>query len=73
MPNRGRYETHDFPGADVLDPEPGFYDNMATLDYSGMYPNIVRAFNFGPTTWYEDADAAYAEVGGVVTFANAEE
>lgn len=61
MPNKGRFDTGDFPGADVLDPEPGFHDNVATLDYSGMYPNIVRAFNFGPTTWYEDVGSLRGE------------
>lgn len=63
MPNEGLHSSESFPGADVLDPEPGFYDSVATLDYSGMYPNIVRAFNFGPTTWYEDRPSAEEEHG----------
>lgn len=65
MPNKGRHDTDGFPGADVLDPDPGFYSQVATLDYSGMYPNIVRAFNFGPTTWYEDATALREAEGDV--------
>jgi len=60
MPDKGG-DKGDFPGADVLDPNPGLYEGIATIDYSGMYPNIIRAFNFGPTTWYEDERSLRAD------------
>ena len=64
MNNRGRHaDTGEFPGGDVLDPTPGMHEDVVTLDYSGMYPAIIRAFNLGPSTWHEDA-AAYREALG---------
>ena len=40
-----------FPGGYVLDPVPGLYEDVVAPDYSGMYPNIVRAWNFGRETF----------------------
>jgi DNA polymerase I len=53
----------DFPGGYVLDPEPGLYDWLMAPDYSGMYPNIVRSWNFGRETWVPDEHLAYDEAG----------
>jgi DNA polymerase elongation subunit (family B) len=51
QPNKQSYKKPpDFPGGYVLDPTPGLYDNVVVPDYSGMYPNIVRAWNFGRET-----------------------
>ena len=62
MPNRGRHaDTGEFPGGDVLEPTPGMHERVITADYSGMYPSIIRAFNFGPKTWFEDEAAARRE------------
>ncbi len=56
MFNRGKYsDTGEFPGGDVLDPTPGMHRDVVTVDYSGMYPSIIRAFNLGPRTWAENA------------------
>lgn len=55
LPNKGKYaDTHDFPGGEVLDPIPGLHDDTITVDFSSMYPNIIRALNLGPNTWVED-------------------
>lgn len=55
QPNKGAFEKpDDFPGGYVLEPTPGMYEDVVTPDYSGMYPNIVRAWNFGRETWVPD-------------------
>ncbi len=55
QPNKQSYQKpSDFPGGYVLDPTPGLYDDVVVPDYSGMYPNIVRAWNFGRETWVSD-------------------
>lgn len=67
QPNKGSHDKpDDFPGGYVLEPEPGMYESVVVPDYSGMYPNIVRAFNFGRETWYPDAMACIEEHGADV-------
>lgn len=57
LPCRGKFgDTHDFPGGHVFHPDAGMYDSVVMLDFSGMYPNIIRGFNFGPNTWYRDEE-----------------
>lgn len=35
-------------GAFVLDPIPGYYENVYDLDFKSLYPNIIRTFNISP-------------------------
>lgn len=35
-----------YKGAHVLKPEPGIDDYVATFDFSGLYPNIIIAYNY---------------------------
>ena len=37
-------------GAFVKLPEPGIYDNMAVLDFRGLYPSIIVSYNIDPGT-----------------------
>ncbi|CAG8806597.1 10312_t:CDS:1, partial [Dentiscutata erythropus] len=40
-----------FQGANVLDPQTGYYmDPVYTIDFSGLYPSIMREYNMGPDT-----------------------
>lgn len=41
---------HGFKGGFVFDPVPGLYDNVICLDFSSLYPSIIRAFNIDYTT-----------------------
>jgi DNA polymerase I len=60
QPNkRSAEKPDDFPGGYVLEPEPGMYDWLVVPDYSGMYPNIVRSWNFGCETWVPDSDMVH--------------
>lgn len=56
FPDAGKYaDIHDFPGGKVIDPKPGVYDDIVTVDFSGMYPAIIRDFNIGPNSWVDES------------------
>lgn len=38
-------------GAYVLHPIKGIHENVIDLDFSSMYPSIIRSFNIGPNTY----------------------
>ncbi|MFH0885210.1 MAG: DNA-directed DNA polymerase [Candidatus Micrarchaeota archaeon] len=41
-------------GAFVKLPEPGIYENVAVLDFRGLYPSIIVSYNIDPGTLVED-------------------
>lgn len=43
-------------GAFVKLPEPGIYENMAVLDFRGLYPSIIISYNIDPDTLTEEED-----------------
>jgi DNA polymerase delta subunit 1 len=47
-----------YKGATVIDPRPGFYDDIvSTLDFSALYPSIMRRKNMCFTTRVDPSDA----------------
>ena len=51
VPNRvERKVTQSYRGAIVLKPLRGVFHNVAVLDFSSMYPNIMIKYNVGPDT-----------------------
>ncbi|MBN1169524.1 ribonuclease H-like domain-containing protein [Candidatus Micrarchaeota archaeon] len=46
-------------GAFVKLPEPGIYENMAVLDFRGLYPSIIVSYNIDPGTLVEDGEAVH--------------
>ena len=44
-------------GAFVKLPEPGIYNNIAVLDFRGLYPSIITSYNIDPYTITEDEDS----------------
>jgi len=50
MPTKRR-QVAKFKGAYVFDPIPGIYKWVIQLDYSGLYPCIIRTFNIDPDTF----------------------
>src|SRR6185437_14677853 len=47
----GIKEKKKFQGAEVLNPETGYYmDPIYTIDFAGLYPSIMREYNMGPDT-----------------------
>jgi len=43
-------------GAEVLDPVPGLYENVVSLDFNSLYPSIMQAYNLCYTTFVKDDD-----------------
>ncbi|MEM0043717.1 MAG: DNA polymerase II [Sulfolobales archaeon] len=54
VPNREERTYEPYRGAIVLEPKPGVHENIAVLDFSSMYPNIMIKYNIGPDTFVSD-------------------
>jgi len=56
IPNKPKQEEmmersrKSYAGALVLEPEPGFYKNIAVFDFRSLYPSIIMAYNISPDT-----------------------
>ncbi len=50
VPNRVERRGESYKGAIVLKPLRGVHENIAVLDFSSMYPNIMIKYNVGPDT-----------------------
>ena len=51
IPNRVERRYRTYKGAIVLKPKPGVHENIAVLDFSSMYPNIMISKNISPDTY----------------------
>jgi DNA polymerase II len=40
-------------GGYVIDPQPGIYDNVITMDFKSLYPSIIRSFKIDPLSRIE--------------------
>ena len=56
IPNREEREYEPYKGAIVLEPKPGVHENIAVLDFSSMYPNIMIKYNVGPDTFAQEEE-----------------
>jgi len=54
VPNRVERPAVSYRGAVVLKPVKGVHENIAVLDFSSMYPNIMIKYNVGPDTIVKD-------------------
>ena len=54
IPNRVERPYEPYRGAIVLEPVKGVHENIAVLDFSSMYPNLMIKYNIGPDTFVED-------------------
>jgi DNA polymerase I len=50
-------------GAFVKLPEPGIYDNVAVLDFRGLYPSIIVSYNIDPGTLLEEGEGHESPTG----------
>lgn len=41
-------DVEQYLGAFVVDPVPGYYENVYDFDFKSLYPNIIRTFNISP-------------------------
>ena len=44
-PSRYQAERRDLQGAEFILKEPGLYENVAVIDYKGLYPSLMTGFN----------------------------
>lgn len=51
VPNRVERHYETYKGATVLEPVKGVHENIAVLDFSSMYPNLMIKYNIGPDTF----------------------
>jgi DNA polymerase I len=61
-----RIKGHNLKGAFVLEPDVGFHEWILCLDFTSMYPSLVRAFNICTTTYLtngEDVDHVVTPYG----------
>lgn len=54
VPNVEERPHETYRGAIVLRPIPGVHENIAVLDFSSMYPNIMIKMNISPDTYVPD-------------------
>ena len=50
IPRRSEQPFFPFRGAIVLEPQPGLHENIVVLDFTSMYPNLMRNYNLSPDT-----------------------
>jgi DNA polymerase, archaea type len=53
-----RVKDHNLKGAFVLEPEVGFHEWIICLDFTSMYPSLIRAFNICTTTFLMNGESA---------------
>lgn len=51
VPNRRERGYESYKGAIVLEPRKGIHEDVAVLDFTSMYPNIMIKYNVGPDTY----------------------
>lgn len=51
VPKRVEKPYIPYAGAIVLKPKPGLHENIAVLDFTAMYPNIMIRYNISPDTY----------------------
>ncbi len=55
-PNRVERQGETYRGALVLEPKPGLHENIAVLDFTSMYPNIMIKYNISPDTYIDPSE-----------------
>ena len=55
-------------GAYVMDPVPGFYENIVPLDFASLYPSIIIAYNICYSTYVSERDALKIPASDYQTF-----
>ena len=56
IPNRPKYDAimerrnETYEGAFVMEPKPGFYNNVAVFDFKSLYPSIIVTKNISPSS-----------------------
>ena len=51
VPKRVEQPFYPYKGGMVLEPKPGLHEDIAVLDFSAMYPNLMVKYNLSPDTY----------------------
>jgi DNA polymerase I len=62
IPSRTEQPIVPYKGAIVLEPRVGLHDNVASLDFSSMYPSLMIKYNISPDTLVRGKDEDVFEV-----------
>jgi DNA polymerase I len=62
IPSRAEQPIIPYKGAIVLEPKVGLHDNVASLDFSSMYPSLMIKYNISPDTLVTGRDEDVFEV-----------
>jgi DNA polymerase I len=62
IPSRTEQPIIPYKGAIVLEPKVGLHDNVASLDFSSMYPSLMIKYNISPDTLVRGKDEDVFEV-----------
>src|SRR2546425_11585145 len=62
IPSRTEQPIIPYKGAIVLEPRVGLHDNVASLDFSSMYPSLMIKYNISPDTLVTGKDEGAFEV-----------
>lgn len=67
-PNREERPYETYKGAVVLEPRPGLHEDIAVIDFSSMYPNIMMKYNVSPDTLVHGGDCGDCNVAPEVSY-----
>jgi len=62
VPKRVEQPFYPYKGGMVLEPKPGLHENIAVLDFSAMYPNLMVKYNLSPDTYLKPGEKAEGDV-----------
>ncbi|MBS7623835.1 DNA polymerase II [Candidatus Bathyarchaeota archaeon] len=62
IPRRTEQPYTPYQGATVLEPKPGVHENVAVLDFTSMYPNLMIINNLSPDSYVGDESIPDGEV-----------
>ena len=67
IPQRVERPYYPYRGGLVLAPKPGLHENIAVLDFTSMYPNLMLLYNVSPDTLLQagDCEADAYEIPGL--------
>jgi len=67
IPRRNEQPFYTYRGAIVLEPQTGVHDDIAVLDFSSMYPNLMMKYNLSPDTLVKEDEKVSKESVFVIT------
>jgi DNA polymerase I len=57
IPTKIEQPFYTYRGALVLEPKTGLHDNIVVLDFTSMYPNLMKTYNLSPDTLVKPAES----------------